>query len=238
MDLAEGAPRPRALHVDHDEGRPAFLDQLRTLLEVCAGLDDDQLVAASRCRGWTAGDVLVHVHLGLQEMLLALVSPTDAPPTTDAAGYWRHEVPTNDPDASQVTQVRFVRLLGAAYRRPTGLVAHLRSTADGIATAVRALAAGNLNFQGHVMSTGDFLTTWAVELAVHHLDLGRELDLPPPAPSAALLARATIDALAGGRLPEAWPDRTAILIGTGRLRMDDDQAREVGELTGRLPVLG
>jgi hypothetical protein len=110
------------MRVEHQQGQTAFLEQLETLLTVCTHFDDDQLLAASRCRGWTVGDVLVHVHLGLQDMLLGVVWPVDADPDTDAASYWRSTLPTNDPEADQVAGVRFVRLLGAAYRRPTGLV--------------------------------------------------------------------------------------------------------------------
>lgn len=233
-----GADRDGLMHVEHQAAQAGFIDQLNTLLDVCAGLDDDQLLAASRCRGWTVGDVLVHVHLGLQEMLLGIVSTTDAVPDTDAAGYWRLDVPSNDVDADEVAAVRFVRLVGAAYRRPVGLLGHLRPTAGGVATAAAALAPGALRFQGHVLSTGDFLATWAVELAVHHLDLGRELELPPPAPSATRLARTTVESLAGGSLPGAWPDQEAVLLGAGRLRMTDRQIRQAGPIAGRLPVLG
>lgn len=226
------------LHISHHEAQTALLDQLSTLMNACTDLDDDQLLAASRCRGWTVGDVIVHVHLGLQDMLLGLVAPTNAEPDTDAASYWRAGVPTNDPDADQVAAVRFVRLLGAAYRRPTGLVHHLRPTAQGIATAVTALPPGALRFQGHVLSTGDFLATWAVELAIHHFDLGRELELPPPAPAAVRLARTTIESLAHQQLPDEWTDETAVLLGAGRLRLNEHQVRQAGTLANRLPVLG
>lgn len=183
--------------------------------------------------------MLVHVHLGLQEMLLGIVTPTEDRPDTDAAGYWSLDVPTNDPGADRVAGARFVRLMGAAaYRRPVGLVGHLRPTAEGVATAVAALEPGALRFQGHVLSTGDFLATWAVELAVHHLDLGRELDLAPPVPAALRLARNTIEALVGEPLPAPWPDGTAVLIGAGRLDPEEELRRQVGALALRLPVLG
>jgi hypothetical protein len=39
-----------------------------------------------------------------------------------------------------------------------------------------AMSPGAVAFQRRVLATG-LAGTWAVELAVHHLDLGRELDL-------------------------------------------------------------
>jgi uncharacterized protein (TIGR03083 family) len=223
------------VQVDHDAGRSGFLDGLKALLAVADGLDADQLLATSRCRGWTVGDVLVHVHLGLQEMLLGVVSPTDRAPDTDAASYWCAPIGPH-PAASPVGHVRFVRAMGAAYRSPTGIVAHLRPTADALAAAVESLPAGAVTTQGQTMRTGDFLATWALELAVHHLDLGAELTLASPAPGALTLARATVEELAGGPLP--WDDETAVLIGTGRLVPDEEQAEQAGPLAARLPVLG
>jgi len=126
------------MHVDHEVARTLFLDELDALLQVCEGLDDVDLVAASRCLGWTVGDVLVHVHLGLQDMLLGLVSPTESPADTDAASYWRHQIPTNDPEADAFAGMRFVRQLGAAYRKPSGIVGHMRPTASGVMRVVRS----------------------------------------------------------------------------------------------------
>jgi uncharacterized protein (TIGR03083 family) len=223
------------VQVDHDAGRTGFLDGLKALRELANGLGDDQLLTTSRCRGWTVGDVLVHVHLGLQEMLLGVVSPTDRAPDSDAATYW--STPAGPQSAaSPVGHVRFVRAMAAAYRCPTGIVAHLRPTADALAAAVDALPDGVVAIQGHAMRTGDFLSTWALELAVHHLDLGAELTLEPPAPDALAIARATVEDLVGGPLP--WDDETAVLIATGRLVPDAEQAAQAGPLAARLPVLG
>jgi len=223
------------VQVDHDAARTAFLDGLRALRVVADGLDDDQLLATSRCRGWTVGDVLVHVHLGLQEMLLGAVSPTDRSPDTDAASYW--STPGGrQPAAGPAGQVRFVRAMGGAYRCPTGVVADLHPTADAVAAVVGSLPECTVAVQGRTMRTGDLLATWALELAVHHLDLGAELTLEPPAPTALTAARDTVEELAGGALP--WEDETAVLIATGRLRPDEEQAARAGPLAARLPVLG
>jgi hypothetical protein len=116
-------------------------------------------------------------------------------------------------------------------------VAHLRPTADGLLRAVRATGPGAVRFQGHVLQTGDFLATWAVELAVHHLDIARELDLPGPHPEALRMARETVEALAG-ELPAGWTDETAVLVGTGRQPLDGALREQAGPVGERLPVFG
>ena len=107
-----------------------------------------------------------------------------------------------------------------------------------MARAVAAMPPGAVAFQRRVLATGDFLATWAVEPAVHHLDLGRELDLAPPAPSGLRLARATVESLLGGALPSAWADEAAVLVGAGRVDPDEQQRDEIGSVVQRLPVLG
>lgn len=79
------ARQETALHVEHATGKVGFLDGLGAFLDVVERFNDDDLVAASRCRGWTVGDVVVHVHLGLQDMLVGLVTPTTEAADTDAA---------------------------------------------------------------------------------------------------------------------------------------------------------
>jgi uncharacterized protein (TIGR03083 family) len=223
------------MRIEHERAQDAFLEALRVFVGATNRLNDGKLLAPSRCRGWSVVDVVVHVHLGLQEMLLGIVAPTDEKPDTDAADYWRAATPGS---GDQLAQIRFVRLVGAAYHRPTGAVAHLRPTAEGVAVAVDALKPGVVRFQGHIMTTGDFLATWAVELAVHQLDLAAELKLEPPAPDALAIARETIETLAGGPLPTIWPDDVAVLLGSGRIRLTSSQWQEAGPLAEQLPVLG
>lgn len=225
------------MNVDHAGGRAAFLDELDAFTGCARSLSDLQLMAASRCTGWTVGDVIVHVHLGLQEMLLGLVGRTAEEPDTDASSYWRIALPSNE-DADDVAGMRFVRLVSGAYLRPSGAVRHMLPTVEGIRAAVTALDRGAIRFQGHVLASGDFLATWAVELALHHLDLGRELTLPRPAPSALHLARLTVEALADVDAPPAWSDETTALLGAGRVKPDAGQRAEAPTLTQRVPLFG
>jgi uncharacterized protein (TIGR03083 family) len=218
--------------------RAVLLEAMDAFVATASALDDRELMATSRCEGWRVADVVAHVHLGLQEMLLGLVSPTDDPPDTDAASYWLATPPPTDSGTDPIDAIRFVQRLAAAYTRPSGAVAHLRLTTDGLRRAITATDVDAVAFQGHVLSTGDFLATWAVELAVHQLDLGQELDLPGPPASALALTRATLEALLDATLPTTWSDVDAVLVGTGRVPLDAAQRVAAGDLADRMPVLG
>lgn len=225
------------MQVAHPVGRTAMLAGLEGFLRAVEGLSDDDFLAATRCRGWCVADLVVHVHLGLQEMLLGFLTPTKALPDTDSATYWTGSAPGQDDEAGPLGQVRFVRLLAAAYSRPSGLVAHLRPTVAAVVLATTELAPGSVASQGRVLRTGDFLAIWAAELAIHQLDLGRELDISPPAPSAAAMARQTVEALAGGAFGVGWSDAEVILVGTGRIMPTASQRAALGSMVDRLPVL-
>lgn len=206
------------MNVPYAVAAPAVLGELQRLVKVVEQLDDRALLVSSRCFGWTRADLLAHVHLALHDMLVALVDPTDAKPDTDAASYWRAEPPSNDPASDELDNLRFARLLASAYRRPTGLIGHLRPTIDAVVRAVGQLSAPAVNFQGHVLTSGDFLATWATELAVHHLDLDLDPEVPGPDPAALRLARQTADALADQPSPADWDDEHAVLVGWERIR--------------------
>ena len=204
------------MRVEHGRGVRACAAAIRALVGATAGLTDEALLGPSRCAGWSRVDALVHVHLGLQEMLLGIVTPADAEPDVDAASYWHTDPPGNDDSADAIDQLGYLHRLSSAYRRPRGMVGHLRVTAEALAGAVERMPEGAVRFQGHVLTTGDFLATWATELAVHHLDLHLDADAPGPDPDALVLARQTAEALAGHPL-EAASDTEAVLRGWGRL---------------------
>ncbi|HEX3781361.1 MAG TPA: maleylpyruvate isomerase N-terminal domain-containing protein [Pseudonocardiaceae bacterium] len=224
--------------IEHRLAQSAYLEALGALVEGVVGLDDSDMLATSRCYGWNVGDVLVHVHLGLQEMVLALGVWTDEEPDTDAAAYWRAFPPSPEITPAQIDDIQFVRRTNAAYRRPADLPRHFAVTAAGLADRVTALPEVVTPFQGKIMASGDFLAIWAVELVIHHLDLQAELAITSPSAAALLLARQTIEALIGGPLPSHLDDETVVLAGAGRVPLDQAQVRAAGSLAARLPVLG
>lgn len=218
------------LRVPLDRGRTAFLESVDSFLRAVDGFSEYELFGASRCHGWSRLEVVGHVLAGWQEMLAGLVSEVGDEPTVDAATYWQ-AFAADFGDLDPVDLLTMQRRRTAAYARPNSAVAQLHDVADAVRRGAESLADGRFRWQGHVFTAGDYLAIWAVEDVVHELDLLAE-QAPPG--SALGLTRATIEALVGATLPEAWTDDEAVLIGTGRLPVPEG----TGPLAEQLPALG
>lgn len=204
---------PRPLSIPLEEGRRAFLEALRTFRAGCESLDDLALLAPSRAQGWSRLDCIVHVRTGLQEMLAGSRADTDTPADTDAASYWTAFAAQEADDP--VPGIFVTRRTASAYTRPRQALQHLDEVCAGWEHHAPALPDGRISFQGLVLTTGDFLATWAVELVVHQLDLDLAVDAPTPPASALGIARRTVEAL--GTAPVDEPDDArAVLAGFGR----------------------
>ena len=105
----------RGLSVPLGQALPVLTDQVRAFTACVDDLDDRQLLAASRCHGWTVLDVVVHVRGGLEEMLRGYTAPTAAPVTHDAASYWTAWVSSHSGDP--IDGILWTRRTAAARRR-------------------------------------------------------------------------------------------------------------------------
>ncbi|GAB3781382.1 maleylpyruvate isomerase N-terminal domain-containing protein [Nocardioides ungokensis] len=195
----------------HQEAVECFGQQLDDFMTAVSAQDDLQLLAPSRCHGWSLLDVVVHVRMGLQEMAIGTTCRTDDAPDHDAASYWATHPDTRNDDP--VSHILWLRRVASAYARPTGAVAHMKDVATSAVNAVRSMSEGVVEFQGKRMASGDFLATWVVELAVHQLDLGIDGD----SPTGLAWSRMTVEAVASSELPSELDDRSAVLIGLGRM---------------------
>ncbi|MGL4175414.1 MAG: maleylpyruvate isomerase N-terminal domain-containing protein [Dermatophilaceae bacterium] len=218
------------LSVAHDDGCEAFAQSVAAFVAACGGLGEYELLGSSRCHGWTRLDVVAHILAGWQELLGGLACRSEAPATVDAASYWAAYM-DHQADTDPVLALMAQRRRTAVYSRPSAALAQLGDVAEQLAGAVAALSPGRHRFQGLVLTSGDLLTSWAVENGVHHLDL---LVVGPPPAAALRLVRASVEALLGEPLPDAWDDEYATLVVTGRTPVPDDAAH----LVDRLPVLG
>jgi uncharacterized protein (TIGR03083 family) len=219
-----------ALSIELAEGQDAFEKSVLAFLGAVDRLTDHQLFAHSRCHGWLRLDVLAHVLGGWQEMLIGFVRQVDATPTVDAASYWTafaQEMAEENPIAVLMTQ----RRRSDAHPSPAGLRAQLRDVSEAVLHGARTMTDYPRMWQGHVFTAGDYLAIWAVEDAVHHLDLDVPDDTPPA--TALSLCRRTIEALVGEPLPGTWTDLDAVLAGTGRIAVPAGGDR----VADRLPAL-
>jgi len=222
------------LSVPHDEGRAAFLDALDGFVGAVRPLDDRALLAASRCWGWCVVDVVTHVRLGLEEVASCLLTAGTgrSAPDRDAATYWE----TQPAGGDELAGILALRRIASATRAPTGALVPLQLVADALTARVTSLEDGVLAFQGWVLTTGDFLTTWAVELAVHQLDLARDLEVALPPARALAVGRRTVEALIGRPVPvEDHAD--ALLLATGRRPPTPGERDRLGPYAERLPAL-
>jgi hypothetical protein len=198
------------LSFEHAPAVERLGEQIRQTVNAATSLGDMQLLAPSRCHGWSALDVVVHLRMGLQEMVIG-AAPTDEGPDHDAASYWASH--PDDRDDDPVPHILWLRRVASAYSRPSAAVSHLRDVAEGASVAVRSMHEGQVEFQGKRMRSGDFLATWVVELAVHQLDFAVDGDEPVGLD----WARRTLEAIADADLPSGMDDRSAVLVGLGRV---------------------
>jgi hypothetical protein len=93
-----------------------------------AELSDDDFAGPSGCRGWLVRDLVCHLIIDAQDVLITLVTPADAAPTRTAVTYW--EVATAPPSGDDPLDALTVRL-AAAYEDPrksgTSIVASVTS---------------------------------------------------------------------------------------------------------------
>jgi Mycothiol maleylpyruvate isomerase N-terminal domain len=218
----------RPLSYDHTTSVGLLREELTAFVEAAGSFSEYDLLAASRCHGWSRLDAVVHVRAGLEEMVGDCYAHVDEPPSHDAASYWESFATGDDEDP--VPHILWMRRTAAAYNRPSGALQHLRDVAATADHVLGRMPDHAVLFQGKTMTSGDFLATWVVELAVHHLDLGDGAG--PPTDGSLHVVRRTVEAIADVGLPSAWSDEEAALVALGRAPLPDD----AGALARALPV--
>ena len=204
------------------------------LLAAVAGLADEDFARPSGCAGWLVRDLVCHLVIDAQDVLITLATPTGAEPTRNAVTYWEvtHVPPTGDDPLDALT----VRL-AAAYEEQWLLKFHLDDVGSAAGRAARlADPSARVGTRDQVLTAEDFLSAYVVEWTLHHLDLP---DVAPPPGEGLARTREVLEEIAGESFPGTFSDADALLVGTGRRAPTDAERVELGELATRLPfVLG
>ncbi|WP_221350968.1 maleylpyruvate isomerase N-terminal domain-containing protein [Streptomyces beigongshangae] len=200
-----------------------------------AGLAAEDFERPSGCAGWLVRDLVCHLVIDAQDVLITLATPADTAPTVDAVTYWRLVGPATGEDPLDALIPR----LAAAYGDPGLLAFHLDDVGSAAGrAAVLADPAARVGTRGEVLTVGDYLSAYVLEWTLHHLDLIARLPSAagPPAETLAA-ARGALERIAGAPFPAAFTDRDALLVGTGRRAPTGAERAALGGLAARLPLV-
>ncbi|MFF3767452.1 maleylpyruvate isomerase N-terminal domain-containing protein [Streptomyces sp. NPDC001922] len=201
-----------------------------------AELPDQAFERPSGCAGWLVRDLVCHLIIDAQDVLITLATPADAEPTVDAVTYWRVEDrPPTGEDPLDALTVR----LAAAYEEPGLLTFHLDDVGSAAGRAAGLAGPGHrVSTRDEVLTVDDYLTAYVLEWTLHHLDLIAHLpDATEPPAEALARSRALLEEIAHAAFPASFTDKDVLLVGTGRRAPTEAERAELGELSSRLPLV-
>jgi hypothetical protein len=215
-----------------------FARSWTALRTAVAELPDEAFAQPSGCAGRLVRDLVRHLVVDAQDVLITLVTPAEAEPTRDALTYW--EVADAPPTGDDPLDALTVRL-AAAYGEPRLLKFHLDDvgSAAGRAAALADPASGSAPAaRSAPRATTCPRTSWSGRCTTS--TWSRTSRTRPGRPRRGSPGRGGCwRGVAGAAFPASFSDRDALLVGTGRRAPTAEQTAEVGEVGGRLPfVLG
>jgi hypothetical protein len=212
-----------------------FTHSWTALRTAVAGVPDEDFERPSGCAGWLVRDLVCHLVIDAQDVLITLVTPADTEPTVDAVTYWD----LVDPPTGEDPLDALIPRLAAAYGEPRWLKFHLDDVGSAAGRAAElADPAVRVSTKGEVLTVGDYLSAYVLEWTLHHLDLIAHLPsaAEPPAETLAA-ARASLEKIAGSPFPASFSDTDALLIGTGRRTPTDVEKAALGGFAAKLPLI-
>jgi hypothetical protein len=213
-----------------------FARSWTALRAAVADLADEDFARPSGCAGWLVRDLVCHLVIDAQDVLITLVTPVEAEPTRDAVTYW--EVGGTPPTGADPLDALTVRL-AAAYEEPRLLKFHLDDVGAAAGRAAGLVDPGlRVGTRDQVLTAGDYLSAYVLEWTLHHLDLIAHLpDAAEPPAEGLARTREMLEEIAGTAFPVSFSDRDALLVGTGRRAPTDAERAELGESAARLPFV-
>ncbi|MFF9009399.1 maleylpyruvate isomerase N-terminal domain-containing protein [Streptomyces goshikiensis] len=212
---------------------PRSWTALRTAV---ADLCDQDFEQPSGCAGWLVRDLVCHLVIDAQDVLITLATPVEAEPTVDAVTYWNvDDRPPTGQDPLDALTVR----LAAAYGDPHLLRFHLDDVGSAAGRAAALADPGvRVGTRGEVLTVADYLDAYVLEWTLHHLDLTAHLPTVagPPAEGTAR-SRAMLETIAGAAFPASFTDTDALLVGTARRAPTGAERAALGALAERLPFV-
>lgn len=213
-----------------------FARSWNALLTTVAALPDDHFERPSGCVGWLVRDLVCHLIIDAQDVLITLATPADTGPTVNATSYWH--VSDQQPTGQDPLDALTVRL-AAAYEQPGLMRFHLDDVGSAAGrAAVLADPDTRVSTRGDVLTVNDYLTAYVLEWTLHHLDLIMNLSPADDPPAESLgHSRKALESLAGTPFPDSFSDRDVLLVGTGRRPASDQEQTVLNDLGVQLPLV-
>lgn len=212
-----------------------FSPSWTALRTAVAELPDEDFERPSGCAGWLVRDLVCHLVIDAQDVLITLVTPAGTEPTHDAVTYWN--VSKTPPTGDDPLDALIVRL-AAAYEEPRLLRFHLDDVGSAAGRAA-VLADPDLRVgtRDVVLTAGDYLRAYVLEWTLHHLDLVAHIPgaAEPPAEGLAR-SREMLESMAGVAFPTSFSDKDALLVGTGRRTATGAEKAALGGQAARFPL--
>lgn len=201
-----------------------------------AELSDDDFAQPSGCTGWLVRDLVCHLIIDAQDVLITLVTPAETEPTRDALTYW--EVAETPPTGDDPLDALIVRL-AAAYEEPRLLKFHFDDVGSAAGRAAELADPGlRVSTRDVVLTAGDYLSAYVLEWTLHHLDLVAHLpDAAGPSAEGLARSREMLEKITWAPFPASFTDRDALLVGTGRRSPTTTEKAELGGLAAKLPLV-
>jgi hypothetical protein len=201
-----------------------------------AELSDEDFARQSGCTGWLVRDLVCHLIIDAQDVLITLVTPTETEPTRNEVTYW--EVAETPPTGDDPLDALIVRL-AAAYEEPRLLKFHLDDVGSAAGRAAELVdRSARVATRGEVLTTGDYLSAYVLEWTLHHLDLIAHLpDAAEPPADGLARSRKMLEKIADAAFPASMSDADALLVGTGRRAPTAAENAEMDALAARLPLV-
>ena len=213
-----------------------FSSSWTALRAAVAALEDEDFAQPSGCVGWLVRDLVCHLIIDAQDVLITLATPTDAEPTRNAVTYW--DIADDPPSGDDPLHALIVRL-AAAYQEPRLLKFHLDDVGAAAGRAAELVDQHRrVATREQVLTTVDYLSAYIMEWTLHHLDLVAYLPAVGGPPARGLVrSREMLERIAGAAFPASFTDTDALLVGTGRRAPTDAEKAKLGELAARLPLI-
>ena len=220
--------------------------QTRDLVALVDELTDEEWDIPTRCPGWTVKELVAHCEGMMQRLVTYNAQAIDGPAEIDRVGYYGYDPDGpregEDPGKSFSDVIRDRVVDEAGSRTPAEIRDGLKAAADEMLSGIAEIPADRvIKRSGHkAIRFDEFVASRVLEFGVHAMDISHAtLRGERIHPDAARIVKGILQGRLDAELPKGmgWDDRTFILTGTGRRRLEPNERFALGSLAARFPLL-